>query len=207
MGTSTIFDLIGSIIIAGTLGLMIMNTHAQMSQMNYTNSEDYIVQSNMRNLSRILEKDLRLIGYCANPNNFPTGSVAIVAGDTNKITFLADLYNNGTMDTVYYYCGTKAQASNTLNPNDFPIYRRIGAPVAANSYTDSMSVGCTQFQLQFFDNYNVQMATPLPGDSLSGVRFMQITIFLESPFAYDSSRYTYAYWRQMRLAGINLMNR
>ncbi|MFI5253285.1 MAG: hypothetical protein ACHQQQ_12740 [Bacteroidota bacterium] len=200
MGYSSIFDIIGSIFIAGTLYIMVINMQNDISQMTYTDGSDLIVQTNITTVTRLLEKDFRLIAYCAKPDSFTQTSNSIVAAGAHNISFLADVNGDGTMDTVKYYVGSPSDLPLTPNPNDFPLYRQINSQPAA-----MYNVGLTQFDFAYFD----WMATPktLPITfPYSGVLEIQLTIMLKSPVLPDSLG-AYSYWRQLRLSARNLMTR
>lgn len=201
MGSSSLLDIIGSFIIGGMLILMVISMSGSISKMNYTYGSDMTVQKNMTTLVRMVENDFRKIGYCADPDRYPITSKSIVEAEENKISFLADLNYDGTMDTVKYYLGEKKDLNYTSNANDLPLYRVIN-----NATPSYFNLGVTQFDFLYYNALGEAMSFPVTKDSLKGIFSIRLTIMIQSPAAYDSL-YTYAFWRQLRLSSRNLLNR
>lgn len=206
MGLSTIFDIIGSIAIGGIVLFLVINMNGNMTQTTYTDAQDYLVQSNLTTLVSIIEKDMRRIGYCAIPDSFPHTNEPFLAAGAHNITFLADLDDNGKMDTIVYSVGSTSDLSWSPNPNDFPFIRKVGSKKA-----DTLAVGLTQFDCNFYDTFGTLLTFPIIVDSLggcalSGIFPIQITIMVQNPYGYNN-QYTYAYWRQLRMTARNLYNR
>lgn len=202
MGSSTMIDIVGSYIIAGVLLTFMLNMDRNITQANYTSVNDVVVQTNIVNAAKIIETDFRRIGYCANPNNIPDPSKAIMSASQNGISFITDINNDGTVDTVTYSIGTAAALKQTANPKDFMLYRKV--KTGAASSTQTFSIGLTQFQFVYYDAQEDSLAFPIAVPS--SVYEMRLTMQLQSPFAYDTI-YSYSYWREMRLASRNLKNR
>lgn len=202
MGSSTMIDIVGSYIIAGVLLTFMLNLDRNITQANYTSVNDVIVQTNIVNAAKIIETDFRRIGYCANPVNIPDPSKAIMSATQNSISFITDVNSDGTVDTVTYSVGTAATLTQTPNPRDFLLYRKV--KTGAVSSTTSFSIGLTQFQFQYYDAQEDSLAFPI--SIPSSVYEMRLTMQLQSPFVYDTI-YSYSYWREMRLASRNLKNR
>lgn len=207
MGYNTIFDVIGSIIIAGMVALIGIRANASIAKMTYTYGNEMTVQKNMTTIVRLVENDLRKIAYCAEPDSFLMQPWTIRSAGQNNITFLADIDFDTKMDTIKYYVGSNSDLSYTSNPRDFPLFRRI------NSQTPvPLNIGLTQFQFLFYDWLGNEKSFPILTDSTSmagsatGIGAIRLTIMLESQYAWDSL-YAYSYWRQLRLSARNLQNR
>ncbi len=207
MGYATILDIIGSVIAGGFLLLILARTNGNAIQNTYNNNSDLITQQNLSAVVQLLENDFRKIGYCGDwtkAGQFdPTK--AIIYADSSSIKFLGDVNNDGTMDTIYYYEGPTSELSGTPNPNDRILYRSITSTNASdNSLIKSGSMGITQFNLTYYDDFGNQVSTPVsaPG-SISEI---QITLQVQNTEAYNG-QYVTSYWRQLRLAARNLKNR
>jgi hypothetical protein len=225
MGSSTIIDIILSIVVGGVLMLMIVNLRGTMTQANYLQSEEYSIQTNTTTLIQMIEDDFRRIAYCANTSNYNelSGPACILYGTPDSICFVADINADGNMDTVRYGVGhtTDATVSSTPNPRDVPIYRYVttaGGTAPYSTGTTPLLLGVTQFSLQYFAQ-NLSgtgstgtgtldtLATPVT--SASGVYEIELTLRVENMYSFDTvaSSFSYAYWRQMRLASRNIKNR
>jgi hypothetical protein len=199
MGTSTIIDIIGSFVIAGFLLLMVNNLNGTVTATAFTTTSDLIVQQNMTTLVRIIEEDFRRIGYCKDPMKIPDPTKSIRSADQHSIEFLTDVNNDGFVDTVKYSIGTTAGLTSTPNPRDMLLYRTVN-----KAATTGYSLGVTKFDFLYYNAQADSMTFPIT--TPSAIYAIRLSILLESPFAYDTI-YSYAYWRQLRLAARNLKNR
>jgi type II secretory pathway component PulJ len=210
MGSQTVLDLIGSSMVFGLLLLMTIRINASNSENIQSFHGDLIVQQNLVTLTSILEFDFRKLGYCKDPTKIPDPSKAILQADSNKIRFLTDLNNDGTLDSLSYYIGPTSEASATPNPNDHLFYR-----VENNKTPGGVNLGVTKFDLRYFDAMKHQLSFPIANRGL--IQLMQITIQCETyaPTMFTSlggtmdklSAYQSAYWRQVRMVAKNLRNR
>jgi hypothetical protein len=203
MGFSTILDIIGSIVIGGFLLLLLWRIDDAAVKNVYNNSEELILQQNLATTARILERDFRRIGYCKSYNLIPKTNVITSATDTS-ISFLTDVNDAGNVDTLKYYIGPTSELSSTPNPRDRFLYRVVNdeVPVGVN-------LGVTQFKLVYFDVYGDTLHTPV---DLSLISSMEINIAVENVVGYggaddEDSKYSTAFWRQIRLAAMNLQKR
>lgn len=200
MGFTTLIDILGAMIIGGILLLTLFRIQDNtISNFFYYNS-DLILQSNLLEVIETVEGDLRRIGYCANPDNFPDPTRGIISADSTSLRFFSDVDLNGQMDTVYFVCGPISELSGTTNPRDKILYRYInGSP------TSTSGIGyVTVFQLKYFGALGNQLTYPIT--SPAAITTMQVSIMVENPDAY-AQNYSTAYWRQVRLASRNLTSR
>ncbi len=199
MGNSTILDILGSIILGGYLLLMIFRLNGTVSETVFTSGSELTVQENLTTLVGLLEYDLRKIGYCADPYNIPDPSKSILTASDHSIEYLTDLNRDGSVDTVDYYTGLASSLTSTPNPRDMILYR-----VVNHRQVMGYDMGITKFDFMYFnaqgDSLNFPITTP------SAIYLVRLSVMVESSHAYDSS-YSYAYWRQIRLAARNLKNR
>ena len=199
MGFSTLIDIVGSILIGGTLMLILWRLNDATTENTYNYSGELSLQQNLATVAMVIEYDFRKIGYCADWNKIPDPTKAIVLADSNKIKFLTDVQSDGVVDTMYYYLGTASELSQTENPRDKILYRLVNSetPKGAN-------MGVTQFKMVYFNALGDTIAFPItePGEITS----MEINVTVENTAGYDQ-KYSSAFWRQIRLVARNLRNR
>ena len=124
MGFSTIIDIVGSIIIGGTLMLILWRLNDAATENTYNYSGELSLQQNLATVAMVIEYDFRKIGYCADWNKIPDPTKSIVLADSNKIKFLTDVATpsdpegDGIVDTMYYYLGPASELTATENPRD-----------------------------------------------------------------------------------------
>lgn len=199
MGFSTIFDIIGSIIIGGILMVITWRLSDAATEKTYNYSGELSLQQNLTTVAQILETDFRKIGFCSDYNNFPDPSKAIVYGDASSITFLADIDLNAQMDSIRYYLGPVSELSATPNPRDRLLYRVVNHEPPASS-----NLGVTQFRLVYFDVLGDTLTPPITTPGI--ISSLEINLAVENVAAYDTA-YTGAFWRQIRLVARNIRNR
>ncbi len=180
-------DLIGSFIFGSLLALNVMRMNADITEQSYESTLTYTAQYSAATIAEIVEDDLQKMG-------FGVSDTAIVLADSSQIRFLADLGDDGTVDTLYYYIGSTSDASHTPNPSDRVLYRVLngGTP-------QGMHLGETAFQLSYFNANGDSLGLPVP---LGAVRKIRMDLTVESKVAYDT---TYATaFMQLRLRPKNL---
>ncbi|MBU1095079.1 MAG: hypothetical protein KKB34_01250 [Bacteroidetes bacterium] len=199
MGFSTLIDILGSTIIGGILFMILLRMNDAAVQNTYNNGGEYIIQQNLVEVVQLLEYDFRKIGYCKVWSRIPNPSKAIILADSTSIKFLTDIDNNGYVDTLHYYLGPSGELSATPNPNDRLLYRVINSESAIGA-----NLGVTQFRLTYFNSLGNTINFPIivPGE----IHTMQIDLKVENTSGYNRE-YSGAFWRQIRLAARNLMNR
>jgi hypothetical protein len=174
---SVFLDIVGSVIIAGLLLLAVLSSYSNVSQYALLNSMDLTVQENLSEWLQIVQHDFRKIGYrVANP------AWAIQDCDSSSISFVADIDNNGVVDSVSYYLGLPSQVPGTQNPRDRALYRVVSGQQTGGA------LGLTDFQLRYYDSTGNLTWTP------SAVKAVEIFIQVESPFPLDTT-YVWSSWR------------
>lgn len=210
MGFSTLIDILGSVMIGGMLLLILLRLNDSAVANSFYYNGDLMIQENLVEVISLLEFDLRKIGYCADWSALPNPTKAILAVDTNSITYLTDVPTNlkpngdGIVDTLTYFLGPASELASTPNPNDRILYRRVnsGANVGSN-------LGVTKFEFIFYNTFGAVIPFPItvPGE----IQSMQIDLALEDIYVKDLStkdpKYREVFWRQIRLAARNLGNR
>ncbi len=183
-------SLIGSIVIGTLLLFSVLSFQSDVRQHSFEYSNDLIVQQTAMNVIELLEWDFRQIGFGV---TFPP--LAVFALDS--ITFYADLWADGIMDTVNYRLSDVSEASGTTNPNDKIFYRWSNSEPQIDA-----ALGVTNFQLRFFD---------ASGDTTSNqveIRTIEVTLEFESTEPYfdkmtNEARYAHFYWRE-KITPMNL---
>jgi len=204
MGSSTIIDIIGSVIVGGTLLLMGLRLNASANEASAVYLGNYILQTDITSLVQVVESDFSKIGYCGDWRKIPEPSKSIRIAEANRIRFWGDIENKGIVDSLTYFIGPQSELSTTPNPRDSYLYRQL-------NNSEPLRVGSvTQFSLEYFDAENETLAFPIAEPRK--VYSMQLTIKVESrephkqEFVNDSTQYD-AYWKQLRLVTKNLKNR
>jgi hypothetical protein len=192
-------DVLGSIVLGGYILLMIFRLNATVSETTFMNGSELAVQTNLTTLVDILESDFRKIGYCADPYKLTDPSKAIISVNEHGIKYLTDVNRSGNVDTLEYYVSSTSALTATPNPRDFLLYRRIN-----HNPPLKFDIGLTKFDFLFFNSRDDSIAFPV---ATTGEIFnIRLSVLLESSHPYDTT-YTYAYWRQVRLAARNMRNR
>lgn len=205
MGFSALLDILGSTIVGGLLLMILLRMNDAAVENNYLYSGERIVQQNLVEVVKLLEYDLRKIGYSNNWQSMPIPANAIIRADSNRIHFLTDIvtngnpYGDGVIDTMKYYLGPTSELTSTPNPNDRLLYR-----VENNATPAGSNLGITQFRLTYYDA-NGDKITTMPASPPLGIAAIQIDISIENPAAYgnDYSAEKKVIWRQIRLPARN----
>ena len=199
MGFNVLLDILGSIVIGSILILSLFRVHNSSTEDMYRGSSNLIAQTNLATVVQILESDFRKIGYCSDWQKIPVPTQAIIFADSNDIRYLTDVDNNGNVDTVRYFFDHNADIPETPNPRDRFLYRIVNsqAPVGVN-------LGVTQYRMEFYNALGTELSFPI-GDPRE-IYTMQIDISVEDVAAYDQ-KYQTIFWRQIRMAARNLLNR
>ena len=113
-------ELAGSFIIGGMLLLSIFSLNADIMETATLNNLGTNAQQNVTTIVSILEYDFSKIGY-----RVPPGTAAITALSDTTIAFIGDVDNDNSVDSVSYYLGPKSEPSESENPNDRYLYRKI----------------------------------------------------------------------------------
>lgn len=199
MGTTTILDIIGALIIGGILLTTLFRANENAISNNYNFVYELGTQYQLVSIAQQIERDFKRLGYCANPDLVPDPTTTIRIADTSNISFLLDHDLDGVVDSVRYYIGPKSEAVATKNPNDRYLYRIING----NNAT-ALKFLVTTFRLNYFDALGAAISSPV---AVKGtIAYMEISVAVESPDAYNL-QFSTAFWRQLRLASRNLSNR
>lgn len=197
---AVVLDMIGSTLLASLVLLMGLELNSNLINSNDSYRADVVVQESLVSIVQAFEYDLRKMGY-----NIADPTTVILRADSDYISFLTDLEDNGVIDTVDWYVGRLITSS--PNPNDRILYRRTGIPMVGSSSVGS-APGVTLFRLRYLNQNGVPTAL------MSQIWIIETSLRVESPWKvqdaavlnqkYSNWTYSAAFWRQTRLAGRNL---
>ncbi len=174
---SYMLDIVGSFIIAGLLLLAVMSSYTNVNEFALISSMNLTVQENLKEWTQIVRHDFRKIGFHVNDT-----TSAIQSIDSTSISFLADIDNNGTVDSVSYFLSDPDQVPGTENPRDRMLNRLVSGQLTSGS------LGLTDFQLRYYDG--IGNLTWVPDE----VKAVEVFIQIESPFPLDTT-YVWSNWR------------
>lgn len=180
---SEIIKLIGANVIAGFVILIILSLNVRMSDAANQLYQDTFNQRSAITSAQILEYDFYKIGYGVTGNK-------IIQADSSTIRFLSDVDNNGIVDTVTYYTGSKSSLTSTTNPNDMQLFRKMNQAI----YNVSI---VTRFNLTYSDSSGSNLSyLSLTNQAIrSKIKIIQIYIKTELPDAANNS-YSPLDWRK-----------
>jgi len=199
MGSTTMIDIVSSLLISGLLLFVALQMDAKSVQNTFDSQASLTVQENLTSLVENLEFDFRKIGYVKNQQHIEPMD-CIQAGTVDSIAFVADVDNVGSPDTVKYWLGTTA-IQGCPNPAVRMLYRQIN-----NGTEFASNLGLTQFELHYYNSEDSEITPPI--SSPNGVQLIEITMKVEPTASYDAAYDSiYAVWRQTRLVSRNLTQR
>ncbi len=195
MGFTTILDILGASIIGGIVLLNLLKLNENVYAVDNATGHDVNLQVEIVNIANIVDSDFNKIGFCANPlnmNDLPKVTLA----DTSSIKIVFDVDKNGNYDTVHYFLSPTSVLSNTPNPRDRILYRKVNS-----DFPFVVSNNITEFKLQYLDAMYDTLSTPLASPGLA--TYIKISFRVEDPFAYDE-KYSEAFWRRLTVTSKNL---
>ena len=167
-----ILDTTGSFIVGGIVMFTLMAVFFRFT----SSSQDAIIneftQSSVTNVAEVIDYDFSKIGYRIAAGN------KIISIDSLSISFLADLDNNGTPDSVSYY--TKSVSSS------LKMVRR-----SSENSIKEWEVTIDDFNIQAFDSTGTATFT------IPNIRSVQVGLLLNNNvFTTDSTETIGAYWEK-----------
>jgi hypothetical protein len=165
----SLLDYIGSTIIFGILILTLARVQGNMNSTTQQSTFNLVTQKSGITLARQIEIDFLRIGHHVRGQK-------ILLADSTRIVFRADIANTGDTVLVAYLCGSKSQALQTENPNDFPIYRFENGTLIRQNF------GVTDFHMSYYDSANVPLTMPIVmADSLKRIRSITVRMTVMNP--------------------------
>ena len=191
MGSSTWLDIIGSMTTFGLLLLMALRLNASSNESSSAYNANYMLQTNMLNLTVMLETDLRDIGK-GYIRTIPDPTPLKIAA-TNQFSFMI-----GT-DRIDWIVGDPSEIPETPNPNDRYVYRNV------NGVIHKINLGVTKMTFKYWNisSPTDSLTSPVAQTNLTLIGPVDVSIQLESQYKMtqqymmDTSQYE-MYWRQIR---------
>ncbi|MGH2569432.1 MAG: hypothetical protein ACRDGA_13925 [Bacteroidota bacterium] len=141
-----ILDIVGSLAIRGAIVLVVLQLNVSLHQTLYLKTATANVRGNLATMVSIIEADVRQAGYGVTGTTFLTI-------DSDDVEFLADLNNDGTVDTLRYYL------------NGTSVYRTV----TGSATPVCIGVGLTQFKFEYIDVTGIATASP---ETVRSVKFL-----------------------------------
>lgn len=181
---STMWDLMISAVIGGSLMLSIFALNANLMQVGHETTRDSYAQTELLGFTQLIEYDFNKIGYRAT-------APKVTKGDSTEIIYKSDDGNNHIINTIRYTVGTVSEASTTPNPRDFPLYKYIqGAQSLKNYY------GLTSFRFDYYDSTGRSITMPITTTSeLNRIKLIKVRAVIQSFFPVDTT-YASCYWER-----------
>jgi len=166
---STFLDIVMSTILFGILALTVARVQTNINSSLCQNQFSVVVQTNAVELARQLESDFAKIGHHVSGHK-------VLWADSTSIRFLADLMNTSTVNDVRYFLGDTSQLQVTSNPNDVPMFRRVGLQSVRQNW------GLTDFRITYYDAAYNKIPTPITvASQLERIHAINIGFRIESP--------------------------
>jgi hypothetical protein len=177
-----LYDLLGSIIIGGIVLLMLTAFNGNVMEGAGNQFFKTAVQTNLTNVTNIIENDFRKMGYRVSP----TQDSSIIYADSNKITFKGDFNDDGVIDTLQYYIDT-VRAYLMPNPRTKVLHRKLNSLPPQDMY-----IGATTFRLQYYKRNDSLMTNSLitatPVAATSKIKSVKLSMSIESPYHFLDNR-------------------
>jgi len=159
-------ELIGTYFIAGVFILALLNVNELVMEDNTINGLNVLAQESVVDIADMLLTDLGRIGRGV------SGTAILSMGDS-ALTFLADLDQDGTADTLTYSLGLASEASETENPQDCYLYRGV------NGNSQDIALGLTSLHFTYYDISGIQTSDP------TAVRSIGISMTYQTSYYFE----------------------
>ena len=164
--------LIGSFIIGGIILLMLLSLSAYLTNKSHSTVMNEISQYSVTEFGNVIEYDFKKMGYRVGVGN------GILNTDSSSISFLADLDNDGTVDSVSYYT--------EQNDNGIKIVRETSLDQAA-----PFRMIASDLTILGYDS------TGSVTTNLALIKSFQVTILIDEALQFkDETEQFGAYWRR-----------
>ncbi len=141
----SLLDTIGASALGGMVIMMVISINLQMNTLSNDIFLNNIIQTNTSETTEILKYDFYKIGFKA------TGDKVVLA-DSTEIQFYADIDNNNSVDSIYYFLSqTLVDSGLTGNPNYY-LYRQ------ANGSTAEIYALLASFNLTYYDSLGQELS-------------------------------------------------
>lgn len=156
-------ELIGTYFIVGMFIISLLNVNEMVMEDNTINGLNVIAQESVVDIANMLLTELGRIGR-------GVSDTAILSMGNSAITFLLDLDQDGTVDTLEYRLGAASETSQTENPQDCYLYRTV------NGVSQAVALGLTSLSFIYYDLSGVPTTDP------TAVRSIEISLTFQTPY-------------------------
>ncbi len=188
---SIMLDYIASMLMFAVIAFSVARVQLNLNSTVSQNTFSVTTQENCVALARQIEYDFLKIGL-------HVAGQKIFYADSTRIAFKGDLTNCGVPDSVVYSVGTTAQASNSLNPRDFPMFRTL------NGTTVTQNWGLTSLKITYFDSLSHVISTPITTTANCNlIRGINVRLRVESPapvYTFYDTSWSAVTWDKLLLA-------
>ncbi len=171
--------IITSFIIGGLLMISIVALNERVTMDSNQTAINQIVKNRIDNVSQVIDNDFREMGYGVN------GTI-ITYASPEEVSFQEDLNNDGIIHNVTWLYDVSQGVSQTVNPNDHPLYRIV------DGVKHMVSASVTSFSLSYIMKNGDQTASP---GNFNEVRKIKVNMVCESPEPYNNI-YQGAAWQK-----------
>ncbi len=169
---SYLLEILGSFVVGIFVILMMLefneNINEQLIDRTYHLSTSY----NAQTTAQIFEYDFYKIGYRDSSSN------TIITADSTEIKYKSDVDNNGVVDSIRYYLGNSDVLTNSTNPNDLPIYRRV------NNNSPELIGVLTELRLTYLNSSGAGFV-PTNQAERNLIRALRLYVRMEADEPYD----------------------
>jgi lipopolysaccharide export LptBFGC system permease protein LptF len=190
------YDVVCSVVIGGIVLVMLVGFNSNIVQSASVQTIKVMAQSDLTTATSVLENDLKMMGF----HVYSRADSAIQYADSNKIVFVGDFQDSGTMDTITYSFNPTAPSGHA-NTNT-RILTRTYAPQGTNPSSISINLGITRFRLWYYNSGDTALASnPIPAPKL--IKSFRIAMNVESTVPYKETTMPYlklnpgAYWERI----------
>jgi hypothetical protein len=170
-------DYIGSLLVAGIVTIIVFSLNASMTRTAFTRTSEQISQDAATNMMQILQYDFYKAGY-----RVTTGQ-KIMAAESLRVSFAADLSNSGTPATVTYAVGNPSELTTTSNTKDRPLFRTVNSNPSLN-----IIQGLTNCIFAYYDTGGHKMSySSMDSVKRTVIRGIAITLTVEPSNPIDTT--------------------
>ncbi len=180
-----LLDILGSTVAGALVLLTLVQFNNTTSDQKNEFQSNHTIQSGVKDFSEVIEFDIYKAGY-----RVPHQDIFLTAKDT-ATKFLADLFNDGIIDTISYYLGSTSQSATTDNPDDKPVFRKVNSGAfSAIGLVKDLSI-----------TYNDSTKSPLSAITLNTVNGRKLIKSVSFSLIYESQwksneSYQSAQWKK-----------
>ncbi|HKJ66603.1 MAG TPA: hypothetical protein VKA68_01500 [bacterium] len=168
--------IVGSFVTAGILIISLLSLRLSLYRNATQSALDLMCMMNVQAVSEIVEHDFTKIGYGASAD-------IISAADSNQVTFLSDINDDGTVNTVTWRYNRDVPIPSTPNPNDHQLRRTVDGTV------NDIQLTVTSFSLDYFTATGTVTSNP------DSIRQLRVVVICQAPEAYGG-RYAQSSWQK-----------